>query len=77
MLKAKTKYDKQLSLHYISHEEIQKYMFIFLLITSVQIFYVDLFVNQTGTEMTREVFLCIVYLLLIHIYFSRLLVYHL
>ena len=42
--------DKQLPLHNRTHEQIQKYMFIFVLMTSVQILYVNVFVNQTGTE---------------------------
>ena len=47
---------KPLTLHNRTHEEIQKYVFIFLLMTSVQIFYVGVFVDQTGTEIFLTVY---------------------
>ena len=44
-------YDKQLLFLDRDHEEIHKFMFIFLLINYVQILYVDVVVDQTGNEM--------------------------
>ena len=58
---------KPLPIHNRTHEEIQKYMFIFLLMTSVQIFYGGVFSDQTGIEIfcflklfAREDFPCFV-----------------
>ena len=45
------KFDMQFSLHNITHEEIQKYMFILLLNELCSNIFVVVLVNRTGTEM--------------------------
>ena len=43
-------FDKQFQLHNITHEEIHKYMFIFLLNDFCSNIFIGVFVNKTGTE---------------------------